>query len=91
MAKTFRAASKRRSIPAPELDRYLTGELHKLPGFESVSVYAGYRLRNPDSAGCNWSGEVVPLHGVRAPPAEAIAAALRPIVRSARERFNISE
>lgn len=78
-------------VPAEKLDRYLTDELHKLPGFEMVTVFAGYRLRAPDHEGCNWSGEVVPVHGVRAPPAEEIAAALRPIVRSARARFNMDE
>jgi hypothetical protein len=78
-------------VPAARLDRYLTDELHKLPGFDMVTVYAGYRLRAPDDEGCNWSGAVIPVHGVRAPPREEIAAALRPIVRTARARFNMDE
>jgi hypothetical protein len=79
------------TIAAETLDDILTEELHRVPGFEAVAVSAGYRLRAPDVQGCNWSGRVVPLHGVRAPPAAAIAAALTPIVRLARERYNISE
>jgi hypothetical protein len=79
------------SISAETLDDILTEELHRVPGFEAVRVSAGYRLRAPDAEGCNWSGRVVPVHGVRAPPSEAIAAALSPIVRLARARYNISE
>jgi hypothetical protein len=82
---------KRAVISAERLDRYLTSQLQKLPGFDAVTVSAGYRLRTPDVDGCNWSGDVVPVHGVRAPPAEEIAARLQPIVRAARARFNISE
>jgi hypothetical protein len=91
MRANSRAKRSRCVVPAEKLDRYLTDELHKLPGFDAVSVYAGYRLRAPDDEGCNWSGEVVPVHGVRAPPAEQIEAALRPIVRTARARFNMGE
>jgi hypothetical protein len=86
----YRSAT-RAIISAQRLDQYLTRELHKVPGFHAVSVSAGYRLRAPDAEGCNWSGEVVPVHGVRAPPPEVIAATLRPIVRDARARFNLSE
>jgi hypothetical protein len=86
-----RARRERKTIPATKLDRYLTAQLHKRPGFERVDVSAGYRLRAPDAEGCNWSGQVVALHGVRAPAADLIAATLAPIVRSARERFNLSE
>jgi hypothetical protein len=83
--------SKRAVISADRLDRYLTRRLHKIPGFDKVSVSAGYRLRAPDADGCNWSGDVVPVHGVRAPPSEVIAATLRPIVQDARARYNLSE
>ena len=62
-----------------------------MPGFETVSVSAGYRLRATDEDGCNWSGEVVPMYGIRAPLATDIAAVLRPIVRAAQTRFNLSE
>lgn len=83
--------TRRVAIPADTLDDILTTELHRLPGFEAVDVSAGYRLSAPDEEGCNWSGRVVPVHGVRAPPSDAIAAALTPIVRSARARYNLSE
>lgn len=86
-----RNTRKRVFISATELDQYLTEQLQKVPGFEQISVSAGYRLRTPDADGCNWSGDVVPLHGKRAPPPEVIAETLRPIVRHARARFNISE
>jgi hypothetical protein len=82
---------KRMAVPAATLDDILTQELHRVPGFEAVGVSAGYRLSAPDAQGCNWSGRVVPMHGVRAPPAEAIAAALLPIVQLARARYNLSE
>jgi hypothetical protein len=59
--------------------------------FETVRVSAGYRLRAPDASGCNWSGQVVAIHGLRAPAREIIEAALRPIVKAARARFNLSE
>lgn len=36
------------------------------------------------SARCNWSGRVVPIHGLRAPAHEIIEAALRPLVEAAR-------
>lgn len=81
----------RTAIPAARLDRYLTEQLHRAPGFETVSVSAGYRLSAPDVDGCNWSGKVVPLRGPSAPAADVIAAALRPIIRRARARFNMSE
>lgn len=81
----------REEVPASRLDRYLTQQLHRVPGFEAVQVSAGYRLSLPDARGCNWSGKVVLLHGSRAPPRDVVAAALRPIVRTARARFNMSE
>jgi len=81
----------REEIPASRLDRYLTQQLHRVPGFDAVDVSAGYRLSVPDTRGCNWSGNVVLLHGSRAPLRELTAAALRPIVRAARARFNMSE
>jgi hypothetical protein len=79
------------AIPAQQLDDYLNDQLHRVRGFDGVSVSAGYRLRAPDADGCNWSGAVVPIHGTRAPSAELISATLRPIVRAARARFNMSE
>jgi hypothetical protein len=81
----------REEISAEHLDEYLTRELQKVPGFEAVSVSAGYRLRSTDDEGCNWSGDVVPVHGVRAPLPEVIAQALQPIVKTAQARFNLSE
>ena len=89
--RTRRAQRERRIISAKRLDRYLTAQLQKLPGFAEVTVSAGYRLCEPDADGCNWSGEVVPVHGVRAPPAQEIVARLQPIVRAARARYNMSE
>jgi len=88
---TRRGPPKRAAISPEKLDCYLTDQLHKVPGFEAVDISAGYRLRAPDDEGCNWSGKVVALHGLRAPLAEDIAAALRPIVRAARAHFNLSE
>jgi hypothetical protein len=81
----------REEIPACQLDRYLTQRLHRVPGFDFVDVSAGYRLNVPDSRGCNWSGNVVLMHGLRAPHPDRMEAALRPIVRAARARFNMSE
>jgi hypothetical protein len=81
----------REEIPASRLDRYLTQQLHRVPGFDAVDVSAAYRLSAPDARGCNWSGNVVLVHGSRAPLPEVVAAALRPIVRAARARFNMSE
>jgi hypothetical protein len=78
-------------ISAVRLDRYLTARLHQSGAFRTVRVSAGYRLRVPDASGCNWSGHVVPIHGLRAPASEIIEAALRPIVAAARARFNLSE
>jgi len=86
-----RGTPQRTVVSAEQLDQYLTNELHKIPGFAGITVHAGYRLREPDADGCNWSGHAVPLHGVRAPPPEVIEATLRPIVRHARARFNLSE
>jgi hypothetical protein len=92
MKSPKRARTRQRVVISPQqLDHYLTAELHKVPGFAGVTVHAGYRLREPDADGCNWSGHAVPLHGVRAPPADVIEATLRPIVRNARARFNLSE
>jgi hypothetical protein len=88
---TGRGPPRRAAISAAKLDCYLTDQLHKVPGFEAVDIAAGYRLRAPDDEGCNWSGKVVALHGLRAPLADDIAKALRPIVRAARARFNLSE
>ncbi|MFZ0008279.1 MAG: hypothetical protein WAK94_08600 [Steroidobacteraceae bacterium] len=83
--------SNRTIISAGQLDRHLTARLHRSGAFETVRVSAGYRLRVPDASGCNWSGRVVPIHGLRAPAREIIEAALRPIVEAARARFNLSE
>jgi hypothetical protein len=85
------ANGKRTTLSPTKLDQYLTGELHKTPGFEAVDLSAGYRLRGPDVDGCNWSGDVIPIRGMRAPAPERIADALRPIIRAARARFNLSE
>jgi hypothetical protein len=83
--------STRAVISPGRLDRHLTARLRRSGAFETVRVSAGYRLRVPDASGCNWSGRVVPIHGLRAPAPEIIEAALRPIVQAARARFNISE
>jgi hypothetical protein len=91
MTRKSRRTVRRVAISAEMLDDILTQALHRVPGFEAVDVSAGYRLSGPDEEGCNWSGRVVALHSVRAPPSEAIAAALSPIVRSARGRYNLSE
>ena len=85
---------KRVTISAVRLDRYLTKQLHKTPGFEGVSLSAGYRLRVPDASGCNWSGDVTPMYDTRVkrvPPPESFAAALPPIVMAARAHFNLSD
>jgi hypothetical protein len=82
---------QREEVSAATLDCYLTEQLHRLPGFDAVEVSAGYRLTAPDARGCNWSGNVVLLRGSRAPRLDLITAALRPIVRKARARFNMSE
>ena len=84
-------AAERLPITPGRLDRYLTRKLHEVPGFETVSVSAGYRLSVTDANGCNWSGDAVPMYGIRAPLATLIATALRPIVKAAQARFNLSE
>lgn len=81
----------RTTISAVRLDRHLTARLRQSGAFETVRVSAGYRLRVPDSSGCNWSVHVVAIQGLRAPPREIIEAALRPIVAAARARFTLSE
>ncbi len=81
----------RESVAPARLDRYLTRQLRKMPGFETVSVSAGYRLRAPDEDGCNWSGDVVPMYGAHASHADIVCRRLRPIVRAAKARFNLSE
>ena len=78
-------------VPASQVDRYLTRQLRKLPGFCTVSLSVGYRLRAPDEDGCNWSGAVVPVCGAGAPAASIIAAALPPLVKAAQARFNLKE
>lgn len=83
---------KRTIISAVRLDRHLTERLRQSArAFETVRLAAGYRLRASDASGCNWSGHVVPMHGLRAPSHEIIETALRPIVAAARARFNLSE
>jgi hypothetical protein len=83
---------KRTIISAVRLDRHLTERLRQSDrAFETVRLAAGYRLRATDASGCNWSGHVVPIHGLRAPAHEIIEAALHPIVAAARARFNLSE
>lgn len=83
---------KRTIISAVRLDRHLTERLRQSArAFETVRLAAGYRLRANDASGCNWSGHVVPMHGLRAPSHEIIETALRPIVAAARARFNLSE
>ena len=84
-------SAERIPITPGRLDHYLTRKLHQVPGFETVSVSAGYRLRATDENGCNWSGDVVPMYGIRAPLASLIAAVLRPIVKAAQARFNLSD
>jgi hypothetical protein len=78
-------------VAASQVDRYLTRQLRKRPGFGAVSISVGYRLRAPDDEGCNWSGAVVPVCGRHAPEASIIAAALPPFVKAARARFNLKE
>jgi hypothetical protein len=82
---------KRTIISAVRLDRHLTTKLRQSGAFETVRLSAGYRLRASDASGCNWSGHVVAIHGLRAPSQEIIEAALRPIVEAARARFNLRE
>ena len=90
-ARTRIPNMKRITISAASLDQYLTEQLRRTSGFEDISLAAGYRLRTTDADGCNWSGDVVPLRGIRGPSSEVIAEALRPIVKTARARFNLSE
>jgi hypothetical protein len=88
MCNSWRSAARVPITPG-RLDHYLTRKLHEVPGFEMVSVSAGYRLRTTDENGCNWSGDVVPMYGIRAPLASLITVVLRPIVKAAQERFNL--
>jgi len=81
----------RAPITADRLDRHVTGELHKLDGFDAVTVSVGYRLRAVDESGCNWTGDLVPRYGAGAPGGDVVAAALRPIARAAQARYNLSE
>ena len=86
-----RRGNQQTPLAAVALDRYLTRQLHKTAGFSAVRVAAGYRLRARDAHGCNWSGDITVLHGTRAPLSGTTATALRPIVREARLRFNLSD
>lgn len=81
----------RTTISPVRLDRHLTTQLRRSGAFDGVRLSAGYRLRAPDASGCNWSGHVVAIYGLRAPSQEIIEAALRPIIAAARARFNLSE
>lgn len=82
---------ERSTVSARWLDEYLNGQLHRVPGLNGVTIYAGYRLSSPDADGCNWSGTVAPIADARAPSTDRIDAALTPIVKNARARFNLSE
>jgi hypothetical protein len=62
-----------------------------MAGFAAVAISVGYRLRTLDEDGCNWSGAVVPVCGAHAPEASLIGAALPPLVKAARARFNLKE
>jgi hypothetical protein len=85
------STAARKCVAAAHLDRYLTRQLRKTPGFETVSVSVGYRLRAPDEDGCNWSGDVVPMFGTHPSHADIVSRSLRPIVKAAKARFNLSE
>jgi hypothetical protein len=81
----------RQPIPAAHIDRYLTRQLHKMPGFEKVAVSVGYRLRAADEDGCNWSGHVVPMYDTHFSHADSVSRRLRPFIKAAQARFNLSE
>ncbi len=81
----------RESVAAARVDRYLTRQLHKTPGFERVAVSVGYRLQVPDEDGCNWSGHVVPMYETHCSLADMVSERLRPFIKTARARFNLSE
>jgi hypothetical protein len=85
------ARNRRQFVSASELDAYLTAQLRRTGGFGTVRIAAGYRLQRDDANGCNWSGDVTVIQGMRSPASDVIAAALRPIVGVARARFNLSE
>jgi hypothetical protein len=85
------SARRRVIVSAVRVDRYLTARLRQSAAFGTVRLSAGYRLRTPDASGCNWSGDVVAIHGPGGPTHETLAAALRPIIEAARARFNLSE
>jgi hypothetical protein len=82
---------KQKPVSPAALDQYLTEQLHKSAKFKDVRLVAGYRLRAPDAHGCNWSGDVTAIHDTCPPWSATISAALCPIVKDARTRFNLSE
>jgi hypothetical protein len=85
------APPARESVAAARVDRYLTRQLHRMAGFEKVAVSVGYRLRVPDRDGCNWSGHVVPMYETHCSLADTVSERLRPFIKTARARFNLSE
>jgi hypothetical protein len=88
--KSSRSA-EREPIAAARLDRYLTGQLQKMAGFEKVAVSVGYRLCAADKDGCNWSGHVVPMYDTHCSVADIVSERLRPFIKAAQARFNLSE
>jgi hypothetical protein len=73
-------------VAASQVDRYLTKQLRKMPGFGWVTVFERRTKKR-----CNGSGAVVPVGGFHAPEASVIAAALSPFVKAARARFDLKE
>jgi hypothetical protein len=71
------------------LARWLTGELREFEGCEECEVRGVYRLREPDSDGCNWSIDGAYIHATGV-PRNVLDPACAAVIARARERFNLA-
>jgi hypothetical protein len=75
----------RKSITKKELQDWLTAEIKKNDGCETCEFRGIMGLQEPDEEGCNWSDT---LYLNQSGISNSI---IQSVVRSAREKFNISD
>jgi len=80
--------SNREIISREELSEWLTERVSGHVDCEGTKVTVQYKLKSPDSEGCNWSDSVIYNYGPNADN-YILAGIVGTAVREARDKFNI--
>lgn len=83
-------AQKKELVTLGELSARLTSELQEVEDCEDSEITVKYRLKEPDTDGCNWSDDVSVRVGSKA-TSEYLQPHVSRIVHCAKSRYNVTD